>query len=77
MPGDTTVGTMSRPDVTIASTDADPDHRSCNGCGSHVSHSFARVFGTNGNEVHACPNCASLRELYGSSAHTDGGTRPP
>lgn len=62
---------MSPPDPSLASTDADPDHRSCNQCGSHVSHSFARVFGTNGGEVHACPNCASLRELYGQSARPD------
>ncbi|MFW5918630.1 MAG: DUF7563 family protein [Halanaeroarchaeum sp.] len=38
-------------------------NRYCGHCGAHVSTAFARVFGNNHNEVYACPDCATMREL--------------
>ena len=31
--------------------------RECEACGAPVSDAFARVFGDNQGEVHACPEC--------------------
>lgn len=47
-----------------SATPGDDAHkRRCSQCGSHVSLSFARVFGSNHDSVHACPSCSTLREL--------------
>lgn len=35
----------------------------CNKCGGFVTRNFVRVFGSNEEEVYACPNCSSLSEL--------------
>lgn len=35
----------------------------CHTCGSFVTRDFARVFGSNDDEVYACLNCATLVEL--------------
>lgn len=40
----------------------------CKNCGSQVTDSFARVFGTNANEVLACPECASMRAIMEGGA---------
>ena len=40
----------------------------CLNCGRYVSPSFARVFGDNEDSVHACPNCASMREIMDAGA---------
>ena len=31
---------------------------SCSNCGAFVTDDFARVFGDNDDEVHACPECS-------------------
>jgi hypothetical protein len=36
----------------------------CRSCGSYVTESFARVFGNNDNEIYACIECSSARDLY-------------
>ena len=45
----------------------------CSGCGSYVTVDFARVFGTNRNEVFACPRCATMSEIkeFGAAAGAD------
>lgn len=43
----------------------------CKHCESYVSHKFLRVFGDNDNEVHACLNCTSMRELVQGAAVPD------
>lgn len=35
----------------------------CMTCGEVVTRRFARVFGDNGDDVHACVNCTTTREL--------------
>lgn len=40
----------------------------CKNCGSPVTDRFARVFGTNTNEVLACPECASMRAIMEGGA---------
>jgi protein-arginine kinase activator protein McsA len=35
----------------------------CQGCGALVTTRFARVFGNNEDELYACHQCATLREL--------------
>lgn len=40
----------------------------CQNCASFVTPRFVRVFGTNGGEVFACPDCAPLGELMEGKA---------
>jgi hypothetical protein len=48
--------------------------RECRYCGAHVTQRFARVFGDNENEIHGCPNCLDVNELYdGVAALSDPG----
>ncbi|MGM0592756.1 MAG: DUF7563 family protein [Halobacteriota archaeon] len=35
----------------------------CRNCHSYVSQQFARVFGNNDDEVHACIECSTLHTL--------------
>ncbi len=35
----------------------------CVSCGNQVTPQFARVFGDNGDVVHACPDCSTYREM--------------
>ena len=50
----------------------------CENCGSPVTDDFARVFGTNSNEVFACPHCASMRDIMdGGAAGTESSTSVP
>ncbi|WP_337653296.1 DUF7563 family protein [Halomontanus rarus] len=35
----------------------------CRNCGTQVTRQFARVFGDNGDVVHACPDCTTYREM--------------
>ena len=35
----------------------------CLECDSVVSQQFTKVFGDRDNAIHACPNCATYREL--------------
>ncbi|OVE86005.1 DUF7563 family protein [Natronolimnobius baerhuensis] len=35
----------------------------CVNCGNQVTPQFARVFGDNRDVVHACPDCATYREM--------------
>lgn len=37
----------------------------CQTCERTVSRQFARVFGDNDDVVHACPHCATYREIAG------------
>ncbi|WP_396613479.1 hypothetical protein ACH9L7_16165 (plasmid) [Haloferax sp. S1W] len=37
--------------------------KTCNSCGQYVSVDFARVFGTNTNQVFACPACSTMSEI--------------
>lgn len=39
----------------------------CQGCGSHVSQGFCRVFAM-GDDVHACPKCDEFRRISRGSA---------
>ncbi|MFC7045145.1 hypothetical protein ACFQH6_06695 [Halobacteriaceae archaeon GCM10025711] len=41
---------------------------SCNNCGGFVTPDFARVFGSNDDEVYACPDCAPLTEIASDGA---------
>lgn len=36
----------------------------CQNCDAYVTAAYARVFGDNTNEVHACRNCATAQEMY-------------
>ncbi|EMA31705.1 DUF7563 family protein [Halobiforma nitratireducens] len=42
----------------------------CENCNTHVSRQYARVFGDEHNDVHACPECAesvgAVRERAGN-----------
>ena len=49
----------------------------CDNCGSPVTDDFARVFGTNANEVLACPACASMRAIMDGGAAAVGPTIQP
>jgi hypothetical protein len=40
----------------------------CQNCGAYVSPTFARVFGTNENDVFACPDCTTFADLYRGGA---------
>lgn len=40
----------------------------CDGCGSHVSTRFVRVFASNDGVVEGCPQCMSNADLF------EGGT---
>jgi hypothetical protein len=35
----------------------------CHHCGASVSRAFARVFGTNDDEVYACPSCSTYADI--------------
>ncbi|MFC7212978.1 hypothetical protein ACFQMM_06620 [Saliphagus sp. GCM10025308] len=35
----------------------------CLNCGNRVTRQFARVFGDNRDDVHACPDCSTYREM--------------
>ncbi len=35
----------------------------CLNCGNQVTRQFARVFGDNRDDVHACPDCSTYREM--------------
>ena len=62
-----------RPNWTPHASSEDTN-RSCQNCGSHVTEQFARVFGTNDDAVHGCPDCSTGRELYeGHGAHAEDG----
>lgn len=37
--------------------------RRCSACGAFVSRRFRRVFGDNDDEVDACLNCTTVRQL--------------
>lgn len=43
--------------------DTDTSRPRCVTCGNHVTRQFARVFGDNGDVVHACPECSTYREM--------------
>ena len=40
----------------------------CENCGNVVTGDFARVFGTNSNQVFACPACVSMRDIMDGAA---------
>lgn len=40
----------------------------CQNCGSYVTESFARVFGSNEREVFGCPRCRSFASLMDGAA---------
>ncbi|ELZ80433.1 hypothetical protein KU306_17380 (plasmid) [Haloferax larsenii] len=41
----------------------DKPMKTCNSCGQYVSVDFARVFGTNNNQVFACLACSTMSEI--------------
>jgi hypothetical protein len=47
--------------------------RRCQGCGSYVTERFTRVFGDNEDDVYACLECSTMRELRAGSGVTPGG----
>lgn len=47
--------------------------QSCHNCGSPVTSNFARVFGSNSNEVYACPSCAPYTALMTGIAASPAG----
>lgn len=50
-------------------------HVECRSCGNAVTNAFGRVFGDEDNIPHACPGCATQRELQNcaaTSADADG-----
>ncbi|WP_449289170.1 DUF7563 family protein [Natrialba taiwanensis] len=49
---------------TSYSADTKPDTE-CRNCGSHIIPQTARVIGDEFNNVHACPECTTYRELPG------------
>lgn len=57
---------MTTSDNPISNGDTHPVSE-CQNCGEPVSSRFARVFGNNQNEVHACLECATEKELYRGS----------
>jgi hypothetical protein len=53
--------------------------RTCNACGGQVTDRFARVFGTNEDEVYACPNCTTMTDIMrhgATEADGEGRDRP-
>ena len=40
----------------------------CQNCNSYISFRFARVFGNNDDQVHACINCTNLNALRDGNA---------
>lgn len=48
--------------------------RRCHGCGSYVTERFTRVFGDNEDDVYACLECSTMRELRAGSGVTPDGT---
>lgn len=50
---------------------------SCETCGGVVTDDFARVFGTNQNQVFACPECASMRDIMDGGAAAGTPTSMP
>lgn len=50
----------------------------CDGCGSHVSTQFIRVFASNDGEVQGCPRCMSNADMFdGGTAVADSASEPP
>lgn len=45
----------------------------CQQCGGHISQDFARVFGDNNDDVHACHGCTVQQDL---KYRANGRTRP-
>lgn len=48
----------------------------CNNCGGEVTLRFARVFGTNDDEVYACPECTTMTEILQAGAAAFGPAGP-
>lgn len=49
-------------------TPTEQPKRQCQGCGAHVSLSFARRAGDRNNRVHGCPKCCNFGELARGAA---------
>ncbi len=49
-----------------------PDNLHCQNCGESVSEHFARVFGDNNNDVHACYSCTSHEAVTQGAASNAG-----
>lgn len=49
----------------------------CHTCGEFVTADFARVFGSNENDVYACPECSTFVEIadMGAAGGASGGVR--
>ncbi|WP_225306780.1 DUF7563 family protein [Haloarcula hispanica] len=45
-----------------------PEAKTCQNCGSHVSRKFRRIFGDRENVAHRCYDCDSNTRLYRGSA---------
>lgn len=43
----------------------------CENCGGHVTPDFARVFGSNDNDVQACIECATFEKIQNGHAGRD------
>lgn len=60
-------GARYRHTATTAPDDTASLSRECQGCGSHVSKQFVRVFGVDGG-VDACPECAGHTGVLNGAA---------
>jgi protein-arginine kinase activator protein McsA len=49
-----------------------PDEHACQNCGEPVTEHFARVFGDNNNDVHACYSCTSHEAVTQGAASNAG-----
>ena len=47
---------------------APPKPSCCRNCGAHISEDFARVFGDQSNDVHACMECSCQEHLFAGGA---------
>ncbi|PGF14261.1 hypothetical protein CP556_24985 [Natrinema sp. CBA1119] len=57
-------------------TTTDSSAPRCQNCGNQVSRRFARISGDNRDVVHACPGCATNRELHREASNADSGGAP-
>ena len=47
------------------------DSGRCLSCGAHVDSELERTYGDNDNNLHACPDCATLQEVIVKGAGGD------
>lgn len=60
--------TTNPPNAPISFRESANTNSRCRNCNSHVTEQFARVFGTNADVAHACPECTTHRRLEQAAA---------